>query len=149
MFYNVCRGDKIMPTNGEYMKKVNHYYDENDLLMQYPSKRPMREIVLAKIAETFEEETDYTEKEVNAIIKEHIAFSDIELIRRELFQYKILGRLKDGSKYWLKRLLQTKNCIRCVDRQVTLSLMQYMIWKNLFVAIFFKIIKDCYNTKLV
>ena len=42
----------------------------------------------------------YTEKEVNEIIKSSIAFSDIELVRREMYQYKFIGRLKDGSEYW-------------------------------------------------
>ncbi|RKI85068.1 DUF2087 domain-containing protein [bacterium 0.1xD8-71] len=34
----------------------------------------------------------------NGLIK--IAFDDIELICREMYQYKFLGRLKDGSEYW-------------------------------------------------
>ena len=44
----------------------------------------------------------YTEKEINEIIRSHIAFSDIELIRREMFQYKLIGRLRDGSEYWVE-----------------------------------------------
>lgn len=28
------------------------------------------------------------------------AFSGVELIRREMFQSKLLGRLRDGSQYW-------------------------------------------------
>ena len=43
---------------------------------------------------------EYTEKEVNAIIKQNISFSDIELVRREMFQLKLIGRLRDGSAYW-------------------------------------------------
>ena len=42
----------------------------------------------------------YTEKEVNEIIRQNILFSDVELIRRELYQYKLIGRLRDGSEYW-------------------------------------------------
>ena len=42
----------------------------------------------------------YTEKEVNEIIKSKIAFSDIELVRREMFQFRMIGRLRDGSQYW-------------------------------------------------
>lgn len=48
----------------------------------------------------FEAGRQYTENEVNAIIKQNIAFSDIELIRREMFQLKLIGRLRDGSAYW-------------------------------------------------
>lgn len=84
----------------EYYKKMGSYYNAEGKLFQYPSKRPMRIIALAKIAGCFEADKKYTEKEVNEIIKSKIAFSDVELIRRELFQYKMLGRLRDGSQYW-------------------------------------------------
>ena len=68
--------------------------------MQYPSKKPLRLIALSKIADCFETDRKYSEKEVNEIIRQNISFSDIELIRREMFQYKLIGRLKDGSEYW-------------------------------------------------
>ncbi len=85
-----------------YYKKLDNYYDSNDRLIQYPSKRPMRIIVLIKIAEQIELNRKYTEKEINEIIKLNIAFDDIELIRREMYQYKFLGRLRDGSEYWVE-----------------------------------------------
>lgn len=85
-----------------YYKKLDNYYDSNDRLIQYPSKRPMRIIVLIKIEEQIELNRKYTEKEINEIIKLNIAFDDIELIRREMYQYKFLGRLRDGSEYWVE-----------------------------------------------
>lgn len=83
-----------------YFKKLDHYYDSDGRLTQYPSKRPMRIIALAKIAEQISTDRKYTEKEINEIIRHHIAFEDIELIRREMYQYRFLGRLRDGSEYW-------------------------------------------------
>lgn len=85
----------------KYDRKMEHYYDSEGLLTQYPSKRPMRIMALAKIAEKVEREVIYTEKQINDIIKTSISFSDIELIRREMFQYKMLNRLRDGSQYWV------------------------------------------------
>ena len=70
--------------------------------MQYPSKRPMRIMVLIRIIEQMDANRKYTEKEINEIIKLHIAFGDLELIRREMYQYKLLGRLRDGSEYWVE-----------------------------------------------
>lgn len=84
----------------EYRKKLGNYYDAQGRLTQYPSKKPMRVIALSKIADCFEYGEKYTEKQVNEIIREKIAFSDIELIRREMFQLKLIGRLRDGSEYW-------------------------------------------------
>lgn len=83
-----------------YQRKMANYYDSQGRLTQYPTKRPMRVMALTKIADCFELDRKYTEKEVNAIIKQNIAFSDIELVRREMFQLKLLGRLRDGSAYW-------------------------------------------------
>lgn len=84
----------------EYQHKLEVYYDEEGRLTQYPGKRPMRELALLKIAGCFEPDRTYTEKEVNEIIRDNISFSDIELIRREMFQSKLIGRLRDGSQYW-------------------------------------------------
>lgn len=83
-----------------YQKKLAAYYDSEGRLSQYPSKKPMRVLALTKIAECFDVERKYTEKEVNEIIRQSISFSDVELIRRELFQHKLIGRLRDGSQYW-------------------------------------------------
>ena len=52
------------------------------------------------IAECFDKDKKYTEKEVNEMIKQNISFSDVELIRREMFQLRLLGRLWDGSEFW-------------------------------------------------
>ncbi len=85
-----------------YSKKLNNYYDSDGKLLQYPSKRPLRIIALIKIVEQMDADRKYTEKEINEIIRSRIAFCDIELIRREMFQYKLLGRLRDGSAYWVE-----------------------------------------------
>ena len=85
-----------------YREKLKHYYNDEGRLTQYPPKRPMRLIALSKIAERFEPGKQYKEKEVNEVIKAAIAFNDVELIRRELFEYKFLGQQRDGSAYWLE-----------------------------------------------
>ena len=85
-----------------YNKKLDNYYDSNGRLIQYPSKRPMRIIALIRIAEQIDADRNYTEKEINEIIRLSIAFNDIELIRREMYQYRFLGRLRDGSEYWVE-----------------------------------------------
>lgn len=97
-----------------YYKKLDHYYDSARRLIQYPSKRPMRIIVLMKIAEQMEAGRKYTEKEINEINRCNIAFDDIELIRREMYQHKFLGRRRDGSEYWLEPDWRTARatCVR-------------------------------------
>ncbi len=80
--------------------KAARYYDENGLLKQYPSKQPLRQLALYRIAEKFEAGKDYTQKEVTEIIRNCISFPDAETIRRELIDYKFMGRERDGSRYW-------------------------------------------------
>lgn len=84
----------------EYLKKLKGYYDETGRLVQYPSKRPMRILALGKIADQLEAERKYTEKEINDIIRANIVFGDIELVRREMFQYRLVDRTRDGFAYW-------------------------------------------------
>ncbi|MDE5746226.1 MAG: DUF2087 domain-containing protein, partial [Acetatifactor sp.] len=80
-----------------YREKLKRYCDSEDKLTQYPSKKPLRILALIRIVQKFDATRKYTEKEVNQIIRDSITFSDIELIRREMFQYRLIGRLKDGS----------------------------------------------------
>jgi len=80
--------------------RLKHYYNEEGLLTRYPSKRPLRQIVWGRLIALFATGRDYTEKEVNEIIKGAIAFDDVELLRRELVDEKLLCRLRDGSRYW-------------------------------------------------
>ncbi len=92
----------------QYCEKLKRYYDSEGRLTQYPSKRPMRILALARIALKFDTASKYTEKEVNQIVRDSIAFSDIELIRREMYQYHFIDRLRDGSQYWAEPDWKTK-----------------------------------------
>lgn len=85
---------------GVYRRKLQKYYDADGKLLQYPPKRPMRILALLPIVEKLDPTARYTEKEINELIRSSIAFGDIELLRRELYQYKLVDRLRDGSAYW-------------------------------------------------
>ena len=43
-----------------YQEKLNRYYDGEDRLIQYPSKKPMRILALVKIAGKMEKGRKYT-----------------------------------------------------------------------------------------
>lgn len=83
-----------------YREKHKRYCASEDRLTQYPSKKPLRILALIRIVQKFDTTRKYTEKEVNLIIRDSNTFSGIELIRREMFPYRLIGRLKDGSEYW-------------------------------------------------
>lgn len=58
--------------------------------------------ILQKIAEKFEKDKEYTEQEVNEIIKS-FDVDDYTLFRRELVNFNYLGKDSYRSVYWLKK----------------------------------------------
>lgn len=87
-------------TPEEIKTKADGFFDKDGRLTAYPKKQPVRQEILSRLAEKFEAGRLYTEKEINAIIDAAITFGDIELIRRELIDFRFLSRKRDGSQYW-------------------------------------------------
>ena len=85
----------------DYSKTADNYFDNTGLLKQYPAKKPVGEIVLQRFADLKKNKKKKTDKEEKQKIREHIAFSDIELIRRERIEYAFLNRERNGSQYWM------------------------------------------------
>ena len=78
-------------------------YLRDDKLLVFPARRKPRVACLIWLSKYFKTNVIYTETQVNDIIKAHTLFSDHEFVRRELIMNKILGREKDGSKYWKEK----------------------------------------------
>ena len=57
--------------------------------------------MLRSIANLFDQEKHYTEKELNEVIKP--MYEDYVHIRRYLIEYGFLDRKADGSAYWVKK----------------------------------------------
>lgn len=85
------------------MNKIERFLDNKGKVKQLPSRKEPRHAILAYLAEKFSFDRDYTEKEVNTIINSWHTFGDYFILRRELIDYKLLCRTKDGLKYWKER----------------------------------------------
>lgn len=81
-------------------KGIENYLDEQGRIKVWPSKQALKLDAYALVAERFEYDREYTEKEVNAIIDEAHTFGDYFLLRRGLVETEWLCRTRDGSKYW-------------------------------------------------
>jgi len=84
-------------------EKILHAYFEQGLsgpLSEFPGKEKRKLVILRHIIKRFEANRQYTEKEVNSILKE--VYPDYVTLRRYLIEYGFMDRLKDGSQYWLK-----------------------------------------------
>ncbi len=64
----------------------------------FSAKEKKKLVALTKIAECFETDKIYTEKEVNEILKS--VFDDYVTLRRYLIEYGFVERTKDCSEYW-------------------------------------------------
>jgi hypothetical protein len=59
---------------------------------------PQLQVILNYLIQFFEFDTNYTEKEVNTILKRFN--EDTAGLRRDLVDAKMLARISDGSRYW-------------------------------------------------
>jgi hypothetical protein len=69
-------------------------------LKNFSAKAKRKFVILQKIAEQFEPGKIYTEKEVNAVLKD--IYDDYVTIRRYLIDYGFMERTRDCREYWLK-----------------------------------------------
>ena len=73
---------------------------QSDKIIRWPKKPTDKEFVINWLSKKFKFNINYSEKEVNLILKQHNSFDDIALLRRELVSKKYLKRKEDGSQYW-------------------------------------------------
>jgi hypothetical protein len=78
--------------------------DNQGRVTRWPTLKDQDEQMAVRryLASKFEPGRHYTEREVNALLNEWHTFEDWALLRRELFMHEFIGRLKDGTAYWLK-----------------------------------------------
>lgn len=80
--------------------RIDPFLDGEGRISQLPRKRDVRYALLAYLAAKFDPGADYTERQVNEMCDEWHTFGDYFLLRRELVDSGLLGRERDGSRYW-------------------------------------------------
>jgi hypothetical protein len=80
---------------------LDRYLDAAGRLTLYPKRGARRRLALLFLASKVEPEREYSEAEINALLRQHHTFDDPALLRRELFEAGFLDRTPDGSRYWL------------------------------------------------
>ena len=69
-------------------------------LKVFSSKEKKKIVILRRIIREFHRDREYTEKEINEILKN--IYGDYAILRRCLVDYGYMDRTRDGSKYWVK-----------------------------------------------
>ncbi len=93
----IIKKDETAGAEEKYEKEVVSRFFSYGKLVQIPTQRKKREIVLAEIAKSFEKGRKYEEKEVNEII--HRFHEDHCTLRLEMIAFGIMAREKET--YWL------------------------------------------------
>ena len=73
------------------------YLNPDGSIKQIPAQ-PKLQVILNYLIQFFEFDTNYTEKEVNTILRRFN--EDTAGLRRDMVDAKILDRISDGSRYW-------------------------------------------------
>jgi hypothetical protein len=82
-------------------KVLKTFLNADGTLKQFPPMGNKLLIVLNFIVEAFAYDTDYTEKEVNTILRRfHV---DTAALRRFLVDHGLMARESDGTRYWRVR----------------------------------------------
>jgi hypothetical protein len=79
-------------------KVLKTYLHVDGSIKQIPSQPAKLKVILNYLISQFEMNRDYTEKEVNFILRRF--HEDTAALRRELFEARMLDREGDGSRYW-------------------------------------------------
>lgn len=86
----IKKDDAVVDTEEKYKKEVISHFFKYGRLIQLPTQRKKREIVLFEILKQFETDREYGEKEVNEIILRY--HEDFCTIRREMIAFGMMTR---------------------------------------------------------
>jgi hypothetical protein len=96
--YELIRTEQpVVDEEEKYRKEVISHFFKYGRLVQLPTQRKKREIVLGEIAKAFERGRTYDEREVNEII--HRYHEDHCFVRREMIACGIMER--ERETYWV------------------------------------------------
>lgn len=97
-FAKESRGYVPAPELDDKSKKVlKSFLNPDGSIRQIPAQ-PKLQVILNYLIQAFAPNTDYTEKEVNQILRRFN--EDTAGLRRDLVDANLLARISDGSRYW-------------------------------------------------
>jgi len=79
-------------------KVLRAYLNPDGSLKQVPNQPAKLQVILNYLVQAFAPQTDYTEKDVNNILRRFN--EDTAALRRALVDFGLLAREGDGSRYW-------------------------------------------------
>ena len=96
LFELIKKDDEVVSSDEKYRREVISNFFKYGRLTKIPTQRKKREIVLTEVANSFELNREYGEKEVNEIILRY--HEDFCTIRREMIAFGIMSRERETYK---------------------------------------------------
>lgn len=96
LFELIKKDDEVVSSDEKYRREVISNFFKYGRLTKIPTQKKKREIVLFEIANSFELNREYGEKEVNEIILRY--HEDFCTIRREMIAFGIMSRERETYK---------------------------------------------------
>ncbi len=93
-------------------KTLRNFFD-GERLREIPARRKQRQVILRWLVEQFAWEREYSESEVNAVLKRH--HPDVAYLRRDLIGERLMAR--DHGRYWRTEPL-TEETLRQMERRL-------------------------------
>jgi len=81
---------------------IQRFFNREGRMVTWPSKHIDRIPILEYFAQQFEFGREYSEREINELLKPHTG-SDVANLRRYLIDVKLFERDGTGSRYWRKK----------------------------------------------
>nr|WP_222858666.1 DUF2087 domain-containing protein [Rhizobium mesosinicum] len=83
----------------ERVQKASRHFDGNGRLIRWPGRRTLQELCLWFLWSEIPADTELTEREISDLVSRLHLFGDAALLRRELFDFGLVHRTRDGRQY--------------------------------------------------
>jgi hypothetical protein len=95
--------ERPAPLDDDPFREMRRHMDAEGRLTHWPAKRSRQLIALRYLATKFTPEMEFNERGINEFLNSIHTFKDPAMLRRELFDLRVLDRTRDGSRYWLRK----------------------------------------------
>jgi len=77
------------------------FVDDDGRIIQWPVRQKVQRMAVTYLAKRFEPGREYSEREVNDLLREWHTFGDWALLRRRLCDWRYMVREPNGTRYRL------------------------------------------------
>lgn len=81
-------------------EKLARYLDSEGRLKAWPSRRTVQLEALHYLLSRLPSGVEWSEQELNELLKSLHTFGDWALLRRDLYDARLIDRSPDGRRYW-------------------------------------------------